>query len=105
MRVYFSDLLGEFLKVHYLLENLRAAIVSYSETVSQIFQFRTSNTTLRFSILSFLTFPLLLYATVTLQPQIAPLLFSNPLEFWLVFGLIGFILIGLLMIFKRKGWF
>ncbi|MGC9611198.1 MAG: CorA family divalent cation transporter [Minisyncoccia bacterium] len=104
-QIYFSDLLGEFLKVHYLLENLRAAIVSYSETISQIFQFKTSNTTLRFSILSFLTFPLLLYATVTLQPEIAPMLFSNPLEFWLIFGLIGFILIGFLLILKKRGWF
>lgn len=105
VRVYFSDLLGEFLKTHYLLENLRATIVSYSETVSQIFQFHTSNIVRRFSILGFLSFPLLLYATVTLQPQIAPTLFADPIEFWLIFALIIVIVVGLLMIFRKKGWF
>lgn len=105
VEIYFSDLLGDFLKVHYLLENLRATIVSYSETVSQIFQFHTSNIVRRFSILGFLSFPLLLYATVTLQPQIAPTIFADPLEFWLIFALIIVIVVGLLMIFRKKGWF
>ncbi len=105
VEIYFSDLLGDFLKVHYLLENLRATIVSYSETVSQIFQFHTSNIVRRFSILGFLSFPLLLYVTIALQPQIAPTLFANPVEFWLIFGLIIVIVIGLLMVFRKKGWF
>jgi len=103
--IYLSDLLGDFLKVHYLLENLRATIVSYSETVSQIFQFHTSNIVRRFSILGFLSFPLLLYATVTLQPQIAPTIFADPVEFWLIFALIIAIVVGLLIIFRKKGWF
>jgi magnesium transporter len=105
VEIYFSDLLGDFLKTHYLLENLRATIVSYSETISQIFQFHTSNIVRRFSILGFLSFPLLLYATVTLQPQIAPTLFADPLEFWLIFALITVILIWFLMVFRKKGWF
>ncbi len=105
MRIYFSDLLGSFLKVHFLLENLRATIVSYSDTVSQIFQFRTSDIVRRFSILGFLSFPLLLYATITLQPQIAPTLFADPIEFWLIFALIIVIVAGLLMILRKKGWF
>ena len=104
-RVYFSDLLGDFLKTHYLLENLRATIVSYSETVSQIFQFHTSNIVRRFSILGFLSFPLLLFATITLQPEIAPTLFANPLEFWLIFALIFMVMVWVLMVFRRKGWF
>ncbi|MEK7626852.1 MAG: CorA family divalent cation transporter [Patescibacteria group bacterium] len=104
-RVYFSDLLGDFLKTHYLLENLRATIVSYSETVSQIFQFHTSNIVRRFSILGFLSFPLLLFATITLQPEIAPTLFANPLEFWLIFALIFMVMVWILMVFRRKGWF
>ena len=52
-----------------------------------------------------MSFPLLLYATVTLQPQIAPTIFANPLEFWLIFGLIIVIVVGLLMVFRKKGWF
>ncbi|MEK7506227.1 MAG: CorA family divalent cation transporter [Patescibacteria group bacterium] len=105
MKVYFSDLLGDFLKTHYLLENLRATIISYSETISEIFQFNTSNIVRRFSILGFLSFPLLLFATITLQPEIAPTLFANPLEFWLIFALIFMVMVWILMIFRRKKWF
>ncbi len=104
-RIYFSDLLGSFLRVHYLLENLRATIISYSETVSQIFQFRTSEVVRRFSILGFLTFPLLLYATITLQPTVEPTLVQSPAEFWIVLGIIFVIVIGLAVFFRKKGWF
>ncbi len=104
-KIYFTDLLGGLLRVHYLLENLRATITSYSETVSQIFQFKTSEIIRRFSILGFLTFPLLLYATIALQPTVAPTFIQNPSEFWVVFGTIFVIVVGLAAIFRKKGWF
>jgi magnesium transporter len=104
-RIYFADLLGSLLRVHYLLENLRATIVSYSETVSQIFQFKTSEIIRRFSILGFLTFPLLLYATIALQPTVAPTFIQNPSEFWVIFGAIFVIVVALAMFFRKKGWF
>ncbi|MCL4499286.1 MAG: hypothetical protein M1335_03460, partial [Chloroflexi bacterium] len=85
-RIYFTDLIGSFLRLHYLLENLRATIISYSETVSQLFQLKTSDVVRRFSILGFLTFPLLLYATIALQPTVAPTFIQNPAEFWVIFG-------------------
>ena len=105
IKIYFTDLLGGLLKSHYLLESLRAAIVSYSNTVSQIFQFRTSDIVRRFSVLGFLTFPLLLYTTIALQPTVEPTLFSDPSGFWILFGAILIIVIGLAAIFRKKGWF
>ncbi len=105
IKIYFTDLLGGLLKSHYLLESLRAAIVSYSNTVSQIFQFRTSDIVRRFSILGFLTFPLLLYATIALQPVVEPTLFRTPGEFWGIFGIIFIIVVGLAIFFRKKGWF
>lgn len=104
-RIYFTDLLGSFLRVHYLLENLRATIISYSETVSQIFQLKTSDVVRRFSILGFLTFPLLLYATIALQPTVAPSFVQNPADFWIIFGAIFVVVIGLAIFFRKKGWF
>jgi len=104
MYVYFSDLLGDFLKVHYLLENLRATVESYSQTVSQLFGFKTSEIIRRFSILGFLTFPLILYSTIALQPTVEKTFIHNPADFWFIFGLILIIVIGLALIFKKKGW-
>ncbi len=105
IKIYFTDLLGGLLKSHYLLESLRAAIVSYSNTVSQIFQFRTSDIVRRFSVLGFLTFPLLLYTTIALQPTVEPTRFHDPLGFWTLFGVIFIIVIGLAIFFRKKGWF
>lgn len=104
-KVYFSDLLGSFSKVHYLLETLRMTVISYSETVSQIFQSETSEVVKRFSILGFLTFPLLLYATIALQPTVEPTLVKSPAEFWIIFGIISVIVVGLAIFFRKKKWF
>lgn len=104
-RIYFSDLMGNFSRVHYLLETLKMTVVSYSETVSQIFQSETSEVVKRFSILGFLTFPLILYATIALQPTVEPTLFSSPAEFWIYFGIILMVVIALAFIFRKKKWF
>lgn len=103
-RPYFSDLAGDFLKTQYLLDNLKATIESYSETVSQIFQFKTSEVIRRFSILGFLTFPLILYATISLQPRVEATFISQPLDFWVFFFLITAILLGIAIFFRKKGW-
>ena len=73
-KIYFTDLFGDFLKVHYLLENLRATIESYSDTISQIFQFKTSEVIRTFSVLVVLVLCLFrptLYALV-LAPNLIP---------------------------------
>lgn len=104
-REYFDDLLGDFSKEHYLLENLKATIDSYSETVSQIFQFKTSQIVQRFTILGFLTFPLLLYTTITLQPEFVSALIKTPYDYWLYFWLVAAFSILLAILFRKKGWF
>lgn len=103
-KIYFTDLLGDFMKVTYLLENLKATIESYSETVSQLFEFKTSEILRRFSILGFLTFPLLLYSTIALQPKVEAAIFTGPVDFWIIFGIISLIMIGIAVIFRQKGW-
>lgn len=100
-RIYFTDLLGEFLKMHYLLENLRATVESYSDTISQILNFKTTEVMRKFTILGFLTFPLLLYSTIALEPTVARSFIQEPSDFWIVFGFIT-IFIGLLVFLLRK---
>lgn len=103
-KVYFSDLLTHFMKTHYVIENLRAMTESYSITISQIFQFRTSEVMRKFSILGFLTFPLVLYVTVTLNPRIEETFIYAPFDFWVWFGIITVIVIGLAIFFRKKRW-
>ena len=105
IRVYFSDSLDDFLKTHYLLENLKATIESFSQTVSQIFEFRTSRVIRRFSVLAFLTFPLILFATIALQPTVEPTFIKTPADYWISLGIVAAIVVTLAFIFRKKGWF
>lgn len=100
-RVYFTDLLGDFMKVHFLLENLRATVESYGETISQIFNLRATQVMRRVSVLGFLTFPLMLYATIALEPTVAETFLHEPSDFWMIFGGLAFSII-LLAYFMRK---
>ncbi len=103
-RIYFSDLMGSLSRVHYLLETLRVTVISYSETVSQVFQSETSEVMRRFSILGFLTFPLLLFTTIALQPTVEPTLFRNPIDFWNDLLVVVGIVAILAFIFRKKRW-
>jgi magnesium transporter len=103
-KIYFTDLLGDFLKVQYMLENLKATIESYSDTISQIFEFKTSEVVRRFTVLVFLTFPIMLYATMLLQPKIDHALINSPADYWLQMGIVAVLVIGLAVFFRKKGW-
>ena len=101
-RVYFTDLLGDFMKVHFLLENLRATVESYGETISQIFNFRATQVMRRVSVLGFLTFPLILYSTIALEPTVAATFLHTHSDFWLVFGGLELFITILSLLLRRK---
>ncbi len=103
-RVYFTDLMGDFLKVLYRLENLKGTIESYSDTLSQIFEFKTSEIVRRFSILGFLTFPLILYTSISLQPTVEGAIIKSPSDFWIQFGGVTALILLVAWIYRRKGW-
>lgn len=104
-KIYFTGLASDLMKVHFVLENLKATIESYSQTISQIFEFKTSEIIRRFSILGFLTFPLILYTTVVLQPKIEAQLIATPQDFWFQFGGVVLLTVILAIFFRKKGWF
>ena len=103
-RVYFVDLVGGFMKIQLLLGNLKATIDSYSETISQLFEFKTSEIIRRFSILGFLTFPLILYATIALQPTVEKSIIRTAHDYWAQLIVIGIFVVTLAAIFRKKGW-
>lgn len=103
-RPYFMDLLGDFSRVNYLLENLRVSIESYGQTISQILEFKTSEVVRRFSVLAFLTFPLLIYFTMTLNLEIFKSFAAHPPYYWLTAGFVLILIIVLAFIFRKKGW-
>ena len=101
-KVYFTDLLGDFMKVHFLLENLRATVESYGETISQIFNFRATQVMRRVSVLGFLTFPLILYSTIALEPKVASTFLHTADDFWIIFGGLAISIMLLAFVMRKR---
>lgn len=101
--IYLSALVGSSLKIDYLVERLRATIESHSETLSQLFEVRTSEVLRRFSILGFLTFPLILYTTIALQPSVVGDHLTTSAEFWGAFAAVALFVALLAVLFRRRG--
>lgn len=103
--IYFADLSGDYLKVIHALENYREAIESFETTNGQLLDSKMSHIMSRFSVLAFLTFPLmLLVALFDIDAIGRPIIGKSVYDFWLIFGgLVG--IIGVMTYyFKRRGW-
>ena len=101
--IYRSDLVGSALKIDYLIERLQVTIESHSDMLSQLFQMRTAEVIRRFSIVGFLTVPLILYSTIALQPSVVGDHIRTSAEFWGAFAVVA-VFVGILAtIFHRKG--
>jgi len=101
-KIYFSGLHGDFLRLHFLLENLRATVESYSDTVSQLLNFKTTQVMRRITTLGFLTFPLILYSTIALEPTVAGTFIHTAADFWEIFGIISIVIIILAVILRKR---
>ena len=102
--VYFADLIGEFLKLEYLMDNFKETIESLENTNTQLLESKTNKVMERFTILAFLTFPLMILAQIlSMNVRDNPLL-ETPYGFWIVAVIIGFIMGLMILFFKKKGW-
>lgn len=102
LRVYLSDLIGDNLKIIQQLENFRETIESCDATNGQLLNAKTNAVMQRFSILAFLTFPLMLY-TALFTVDAVKSIFPSPIEFWVGFGLVLLITLVTIYIFKKRG--
>ncbi len=109
LRIYLSDLVGDHQKIIQLLETYRQIVEGLEDTNAQLLGTRMNTIMQRFTILAFLTFPLLLYTSLF---QIS--LFQIPTEeqfstgrmiFLTGFVVVAAIVVIALYIFRRKRWF
>ncbi|MBI2603914.1 MAG: hypothetical protein HYW56_00015 [Candidatus Harrisonbacteria bacterium] len=101
-RIYLQDLVGDHLKITQQLENYRDTIESCEETNAQLLNAKTNAVMQRFTILAFLTFPLMLFTSL-FSVELVSREISNPNIFWFGFGSVLFITVVTILIFKRKG--
>ncbi len=101
-RIYLSDLMGDHLKITEQLENYRDTIESCEETNAQLLNAKTNAVMQRFTILAFLTFPLMLFTSL-FSIEFVSREVTNPRIFWVGFGAVLLITSLIVYIFKRRG--
>src|SRR3989344_514939 len=104
MRIYFSDLMGDHLKVMQQLDNFKETVESLEATNAQLLTAKTNAVVQRFSVIAFLTFPLILVIGLFTVPAIDRIFENSSAFFAIAFiGALAFI-IGLFALFRNKKW-
>jgi magnesium transporter len=106
-QIYFSDLEGDYLRILQYCTNYKETIESFEETNTQLLNIKMNSVMEKFTVLAFLTFPLVLLTSVYQTGLITKPHITNNLfyDFWIEFGIITVLTLILLKIFKKKGWF
>ena len=101
MRIYFSDLAGDHLKIMQHLDNFKETVAALEGTNSQLLNAKTNAVMQRFTVLAFLTFPLVLFTSLFNVGALDPLIGENPLIFGVGFVLVLGVTILLLLLFRK----
>jgi len=101
LKIYFSDLAGDHLKIMQFLDNFKETIEALEQTNSQLLNARTNSIMQRFTVLAALTFPLVLVTSLFNVGAIDKMINGDLIIFGGVF-ISTLILTILLLIFVRK---
>ncbi len=105
-QIYFADLEGDYLRVLQYCINYKETIESFEETNAQLLNTKMNSVMQKFTVLAFLTFPLILLTSIFQANVVKPFLTDNSYsDFWILFGIVFIFTLLLLRFFKRKGWF
>lgn len=104
MKIYLSDLTGDHLKIKQQLDNFKETVNALEQTNSQLLSAKTNAVMQRFTVLAFLTFPLVLFTSLFNVDAIDKIAGDNPLIFGVGFILVLIVTILLLILFRKKGW-
>lgn len=104
IKIYLSDLAGDHLKNMQELDNFKEAVDALEETNSQLLNAKTNAVMQKFTVLAFLTIPLVLLTQIFGSDVISVQTGNDPLIFWGSFFFVLIITILMLVLFKKKGW-
>jgi magnesium transporter len=103
--IYMNDLIGDHLKVVNQLEDYREAVRDFEDTNNQLMNLKINTVMKTFTLLSFLTFPFVLLASLfSLNTPDTPIV-SSPHAFWIIVAIMVAGMIILATYFKNKKWF
>lgn len=102
--VYLNDLIGEHLKTIDQLEDYRQAIEDFETTNNQLINIKNIQVTKTFTILAFLTFPMMLFAALFSMNTRGTPIVNHPQAFWIIFGIMVAAISGMFAYFKKRDW-
>jgi magnesium transporter len=103
--VYFESLRDYTKEIWETLENLKERIDALHQTNESRISFKLSDIMRILTVISVITFPVTLLATVFGMNAIESMpLIENPYGFWYIIGLMVIIITIMIAFFKKKGW-
>ena len=103
--VYFESLLDYTKEIWDTLENLKERIEALQESNESQISFKLSDIMRILTIISVVTFPITLLATIFGMNTVISMPFVNsPLGFWYLIAMMFAMIVGMLVYFKKKGW-
>ncbi|MFA6105300.1 MAG: magnesium transporter CorA family protein [Patescibacteria group bacterium] len=97
--------LREFVsEIWHMLESQKESINALHETNESIVNYRASEVMKIFTIISVITFPLTLMASLFAIRAGGTPLVSDPMGFWMIFGIMFFVAVLMVAVFRRKRW-
>lgn len=101
---YLNDLHADFLRTFQQLEDYRAAVLDYEATNTQLMNARNGDVMKVLTMMSFITFPLVLVAALfAVRLEGMPLL-GHPHGFWILLGAMAVLAMSFFLYFKTKKW-
>ena len=103
-KVYFSDLKEDHQHLWNVLHNCREVIEALEVTNDNIIDIRLNEIMKIFSVLAFVTFPLMLFTSMFgMNTENAPII-GNKYDFWIIVAIMSALTFLMFAIFKRKKW-
>ena len=103
VKVYLMDLVGDHHKILRRLKNYIETIESLETTNAQLLSAKMNIIMQRFTILAFLTFPLVLFLSlVETVDFVGEFVLASPVRFWSIFGLVAILVFTTVVVFRKK---
>ena len=104
MHIYFSRIIGDYLRVWHILENHKETVEALHETNESLLSTHTAEITKNLTIMAFIALPLTLLANVFGMNMSAFPIVGNPYDFWIIIGIMFVGILGMFIFFKWKRW-
>jgi len=104
IKIYFTNLVGDYNRLWYEIDNYADTLDALEKTNINLINDKTNTIVKMFTIMSFLTFPAMLVATILqINTKTNPIL-GNPNDFWIILGIVIMTILAMLTYFKSRKW-